>query len=89
MKILKNIKYTTAILICMMLFIGCNDFIEEEIFSGVTSENFIDETNADQLVVGIYTQVRTVYRNYGYKFDGTDIFTSRNDVTSTSAANDY
>lgn len=89
MKKLKNIKYTTAILICMMLFSACNDYIEEEIYSGVTSENFITEDNADQLVVGIYTQVRTVYKNYGYKFEGTDIFTSRNDVASISASNDY
>lgn len=89
MKKLKNIKYTTYILICMMLFSACNDYIEEDIFSGITSENFITEDNADQLVVGIYTQVRTVYKNYGYKFEGTDIFTSRNDVTSISPSNDY
>lgn len=89
MKKLKNIKYTTSILICMMLFSACNDYIEEDIFSGITSENFITEDNADQLVVGIYTQVREVYRRYEYKFFGTDIFTSKNDVTSISALNDY
>lgn len=89
MKVLKNIKHTTAILVCMLLFSACDDFIEEDIFSDVTSENFIDENNADQLVVGIYTQVRRVYRNYTYKFFGTDIFTTKADVNSISAINDY
>ncbi|MDO7171659.1 RagB/SusD family nutrient uptake outer membrane protein [Mariniflexile sp. AS56] len=89
MKLLKNIKYTAGILASMMLLSGCNDYIDETIYSDVTSENFITEDNADQLVVGIYTQVRGVYRNYGYKFLGTDIFTTRGDVTSNSSENDY
>lgn len=89
MKLLKNIKYITTIVSFMVLLNACDDFIEEDIFSSVTSENFITENNADQLVVGIYPLVRAVYKNYGYKFDGTDIFTSRNDVNSISAANDY
>lgn len=89
MKLLKNIKYTAGILALMMLMNSCEEYIEEEIYSNVTSENFITEDNADQLVVGIYTQVRSVYKNYGYKFEGTDIFTSRGDVNSISSGNDY
>lgn len=89
MKLFKNIKYTVAIVAFTMLFTACNDFIEEEIRSDITSENFITEDTADQLVVGIYTQVRIVYRNLGYKYDGTDIFTSMNDVNSISSGNDY
>lgn len=89
MKILKNIKYTTVILACTLSLGACDDYIEEEIFSDVTSENFIDENTADQLVIGVYGQVRNVYKNYEYKFQGTDIFTNQNDVTSISAINDY
>lgn len=89
MKLLKNIKYTAAILASMMLLNACEGYLEEDIYSNVTSENFITEDNADQLVVGVYTQVRAVYKNYSYKFEGTDIFTSRNDVNSITALNDY
>lgn len=89
MKLLKNIKYITAILTFMVLLNACDGYIEEDIYSGVTSENFITQDNADQLVVGIYPLIRSVYKNYGYKFEGTDIFTSRGDVNSISASNDY
>ena len=89
MKLLKNIKYTVSLIAITMLFGACNEYIEETIYSDITSENLITEDTADQLVVGIYTQVRTVYRNYGYKFYGTDIFTTKSDVTSFSSANDY
>ena len=89
MKILKNIKYSIGILSCIMLLNACESYIEEKIYSDITSENFITEDTADQLVVGVYTQVRSVYKNYGYKFQGTDIFTNQNDVTATSSANDY
>ncbi|MCK0156510.1 RagB/SusD family nutrient uptake outer membrane protein [Cellulophaga sp. F20128] len=89
MELLKNIKYISAILAFMVLLNACDNFIEEDIYSSVTSENFITEDNADQLVAGIYPHVRSVYKNYGYKFEGTDIFTSRGDVNSISAGNDY
>ncbi|MBP0903979.1 RagB/SusD family nutrient uptake outer membrane protein [Mariniflexile gromovii] len=89
MKLLKNIKNITVLVVFAMLLNACDNYIEEDIFSGVTSENFIDETTADQLIVGIYSQIPGVYRNYDYKYYGTDIFTTRNDVTSISAANDY
>ncbi|WP_372757202.1 RagB/SusD family nutrient uptake outer membrane protein [Mariniflexile sp.] len=89
MKLLKNIKYIIALSALMMLLNACDNYIEEDVYSKVTSENFITETTADQLIVGIYVQVRAVYRNYDYKFLGTDIFTSKNDVSSISSGNDY
>lgn len=89
MKLLKNIKYTIVLLAFMLLSNACDDYIEEDIFSSIASENFINENNADQLIVGVYVEVRDVYREYGYKFFGTDIFTTKNDVTSISAINDY
>ncbi|GGZ30482.1 membrane protein [Echinicola pacifica] len=68
---------------------ACNDFIDEDIYSQLTSENFLEESNADQLVVGIYGAMRGVYQNYGYKFEGTDIFTTQSEIFSTSSGNDY
>lgn len=73
----------------MILLNSCNEFLEEEIYSDITSENFIDESTADQLVVGIYSKIRGVYKDYSYKYYGTDIFTSSGDVNSISAINDY
>ena len=89
MKLFKNIKYALGLLAITMLFSACEEYMEETIYSDVTSENFITEDSADQLVVGIYTQVRAVYKNYGFKFFGTDIFTTKSDVTSFNSANDY
>ena len=89
MKILKNIKYIIGTIAFVVLLNACDSYIEEEVFSAVTSENFITEDNADQLVVGIYPLVRGIYKDYAYKFDGTDIFTSKGDVNSISAVNDY
>lgn len=89
MKLFKNIKYITALAAFAMLFTACNDFITEEIHSDITSENFITEDTADQLVVGIYTEVRDLYKDLSYKYTGTDIFTSPNDVNSVSSGNDY
>lgn len=89
MKLLKNIKYIVLFLSINSVFVACESYIEEVNYSGITVENLIDETNADQLVVGVYTQVRTVYKNTSYKFSGTDIFTVQSDVNSVNAANDY
>lgn len=89
MKTFKNIKYCAIILGGALLLSGCNDYIEEDIYSDITSENFINESNADQLVVGVYTATRGVYQNYGYKFEGTDVFTTQNEIFSTSSTNDY
>lgn len=89
MKLISKIKYIGFILIGMMTFNSCDDYIEEDIFSDITSENFIDEETADQLVVGIYGSLRPVYSNYSFKFFGTDIFASQGEVFSFSPTNDY
>ncbi len=90
MKILKNIKRIFVLLAFSVVLHSCNEFIEEDIYSDITSENFIDETNADQLVVGVYTQLREVYKTYSFKFYGTDIFTVQTDVSSGfNVENDY
>ncbi|WP_159018112.1 RagB/SusD family nutrient uptake outer membrane protein [Algibacter sp. L3A6] len=89
MKTIKNIKYFALILGGSLLLSACNDFIEEDIYTQITSENFIDESTADQLIVGLYTSTRSVYQDYGYKFEGTDIFTTQGEIFSTSSTNDY
>lgn len=89
MKINNNIKQVIALFIFSMLLIGCNDFIQEDAYSDVTSETFINESNADQLVVGVYTATRGYYRDHGYKFEGTDLFTTKSELSSFSSSNDY
>lgn len=89
MKIYKNIKQILALLIFSMLLNACDNYIQEDVYSSVTSENFLNENNADQLVVGVYTATRGVYRNYGYEFAGTDLFTTKSEVFSFSPENDY
>lgn len=89
MKIYKNIKQVIALFAISMLFNACDDFIQEDVFSDVTSENFITEDNADQLIIGVYTATRAVYRNHGYKFAGTDIFTTKSELFALSSGNDY
>ncbi|TQO36699.1 putative outer membrane starch-binding protein [Arenibacter algicola] len=89
MKLIKNKIY---VLVLLGVFIGlsaCESYIEEDIFSDITSENFIDENTADQLVVGIYSNLRNVYKDYGLQFLGTDLFTSQGEVFSFSSTNDY
>ena len=89
MKLLKNINNAIVLFAVLVTTSACNDYIEEDIYSDITSENFIDQDNADQLVVGVYTSMRTVYRDYTFKFDGTDIFANKGDLSSLSATNDY
>ena len=74
MKLVKKINYIGFILAGMITFNACDSYIEEEVFSDIASENFIDQDNADQLIVGIYNSLRLVYSDYTYKFLGTDIF---------------
>ncbi|ANW96661.1 hypothetical protein AXE80_10420 [Wenyingzhuangia fucanilytica] len=89
MKIYKKIKPVLALLAFSMLLNSCDDFIQEDAYSSVTSENFIDENNADQLIVGVYAATRGVYRTHAYKFEGTDLFTTKTEVFSFSSGNDY
>lgn len=73
-----------------LILSACESYIEEDIFSDITSENFINEDNADQLVVGVYSQLRQVYKQYSFQFYGTDIFTTKADVPSGFISeNDY
>ncbi len=89
MKIYKNIKPVIALFLCLVLFNSCNEFIQEEAYSDITSETFINEDNADQLIIGVYTATREVYRNHGYKFAGTDLFTTKSELFAFSSTNDY
>ena len=73
----------------LSLSYACEDYLEEEIYSDITSENFITQDNADQLVIGVYSSLRNVYNEYTYQFLGTDIFTSKSEIFSFSATNDY
>ncbi|WP_321826738.1 RagB/SusD family nutrient uptake outer membrane protein [Maribacter dokdonensis] len=89
MKFLPNIKYSYLCLGALFVFGSCEKYIEEDIFSDLTSESFVTQENADQLVVGIYGELRDVYQNYTYQFLGTDIFTIQPAVFSVNSANDY
>ncbi|MBJ2175900.1 RagB/SusD family nutrient uptake outer membrane protein [Aureibaculum sp. A20] len=89
MKKIKNINQIIVLLGITLLFSACNKYIEEDIYSGITSENFIDENTADQLVVGLYGNVRGAFLNSGYKYLGTDVFTTQLEIFNTSSENDY
>ncbi|MGB3151999.1 MAG: RagB/SusD family nutrient uptake outer membrane protein, partial [Maribacter sp.] len=89
MKLVRKIKYLGFILIGMISFNACNSYIEEDIFSDITSENFITEETADQLVVGVYSALRPIYIDYSYQFFGTDIFASQGEAFSFLPENDY
>ncbi|WP_298554171.1 RagB/SusD family nutrient uptake outer membrane protein [uncultured Algibacter sp.] len=82
-------KIKNLLLLLLLVFIACDDFIEEEYYGAVTAENFLDENNADQLVISVYEKLRSVYKNYAIMFSGTDMFTSQDDVRSNLALNDY
>ncbi len=89
MKLDIKIKHIGVILLGMITFSACDSYIEEDIFSDITSENFIEEGTADQLVVGIYSTLREVYKDYNLQFLGTDLFTVKGELNSVSAVNDY
>ena len=89
MKINKNIKQGITLLVFSIVLNSCNEYIQEDAYSDVTSETFLNEDNADQLVVGVYTATRATYRNHSYKFEGTDIFTAKNELFSFNSTNDY
>ncbi|MHA7943828.1 RagB/SusD family nutrient uptake outer membrane protein [Formosa sp. 3Alg 14/1] len=92
MKNIKNIKSinkAVVLLVVILSFSACDAYLEEDIYSQITSENFIDESTADQLVVGVYSAVRSVFKNTDYKFSGTDIFTTQLEVFAVSSSNDY
>ncbi|ALJ05445.1 hypothetical protein APS56_10080 [Pseudalgibacter alginicilyticus] len=89
MKIYKNIKPILALLMFSMLLNACDDFIQEDNYTDITSETFLNEDNADQLIIGLYTATRGVYRNHSYKFEGTDLFTTKSELYAFNSGNDY
>jgi hypothetical protein len=82
-------KIHPVIIVLALLFTACEDYIEEEFYGGLVVENSIDESNADQLVVGVYGNLRNLYKQYNITFSGTDMFTSQDDVRSNTPLNDY
>ncbi|MCK0145266.1 RagB/SusD family nutrient uptake outer membrane protein [Arenibacter sp. F26102] len=89
MKIINKTKHILALIAFSILLNACDSYIEEDVFSNITAENFLTEDTADQLIVGLYTSMRGVYNNHNYQFAGTDVFTSRGEIFSFSAENDY
>ncbi|GGD05893.1 RagB/SusD family nutrient uptake outer membrane protein [Hyunsoonleella pacifica] len=82
-------KIQNIVLLLGLIFTACESYIEEEFYGGLVAENSINENNADQLVAGMYGNLRAVYKSYGIMFPGTDVFTSQDDVRSNLAINDY
>ena len=82
-------KIHPVIIVLALLFTACEDYIEEEFYGGLVVENSIDESNADQLVVGVYGNLRNLYKQYNITFSGTDMFTSQDDIRSNTPLNDY
>lgn len=69
---------------------SCDDYIEEENFTDLSAETFIDEDNADRLIVGTYNSLRNVYKIYNENLLGTDIFTTQGNInTDLSSLNVY
>lgn len=90
MKNFNKMKYIGLLLCTAIGFSSCAGFLEEDNYSNVVSETFITQDNADQLVVGAYLSLRDVYRTgYNPQFLGTDIFTTRAEMFSYNALNDY
>lgn len=88
MKSFKNLKYI-FLLIGMASFMACENYLEEEFFSDITAETFIDEDNADQLIVGVYEDLRDIYKEYDINMSGTDIYTVQTQVEEFNSFNDY
>jgi len=89
MKRIRKIMHFSFALFSVIAFNACDDFLEEEPFSDITAENFINADNADQLVVGVYSTLREVYSDYTFKFAGTDLFAAQSEASALSPENDY
>jgi hypothetical protein len=83
------IKIQYVIIALALIFNSCDEYIEEDFYGGLVVENSINEDNADQLVVGVYANLRNLYKQYNIMFSGTDMFTSQDDVRSNTPLNDY
>ena len=90
MKMFKKTKYIGLLLSAAIGFSACDSYLEEENYENVTSESFISQDNADQLVVGMYKSLRDIYRKaYDARFMGTDIFTQQGELFSFNSLNEY
>lgn len=89
MKIFRKAKCISLFVSAIIGFTACESFIEEENYTNLTSESFITEDNADQLVVGVYNSLRDVYKDYALNFQGTDIFTLQSELFAYNELNDY
>lgn len=89
MKLVKKILYTSSLLSLLLGFNSCESYLEEENPSEITAESYIDEDTADELVVGVYSALRDVYKQYSTMFYGTDIFTTQSALYSYNSLNEY
>ncbi len=85
------IKYTYKVLLLSLIisFSACDNFIEEDNYTNVTTDEYLDERKADELIVGIYQSLRAVYKDYKTAFSGTDIFTQQGQLFSVNKLNEY
>ncbi|MEM1137638.1 MAG: RagB/SusD family nutrient uptake outer membrane protein, partial [Bacteroidota bacterium] len=68
---------------------SCEDLLEETNPSNITDDNYFTEENVDELVTASYQALRGLYQQYNLAFQGTDIFTSKNEIIGVSALNEY
>ncbi|MDE5417386.1 RagB/SusD family nutrient uptake outer membrane protein [Labilibaculum sp. DW002] len=89
MKMFRKTKYISLLASALIGFTACNSYIEEDNYTNLTSESYITEDNADQLVVGVYQSLRDVYKDYSLNLYGTDLFTQQNELFAYNTLNEY
>ncbi len=82
-------KYISLFIGASIILSSCENFIKEENYTNVTSEDYLNEANAEQLVVGTYQSLRDIYKHYDLLFYGTDIFTQQGELFSYNNLNEY
>ena len=84
-----NIKWLLLILI-VVGFSGCDDFLEEDNRSNLTDQNGFDEPEVfDQLVANSYNKLRKATLAFQLDQKGTDIVTRGTIIAGTDELNDY
>lgn len=89
MKILNKTTYIGLLAAAILGLSSCESFLEEENYTNLVSESYLTEDNADEMVVGAYQSLRSVYKSYDLLFMGTDIFTQQGEFISYNALNEY
>ena len=90
MKIIINKALIGAVLVSVFSLTACDSYIEEENYTNLTAESFLSQTTAPQLLNGVYSKLRDVYKNdYDTHLIGTDIFTATTAFYDYSPLNDY